>query len=787
MRTLNNKSPTTKEDDTHYYDNAQARNFPKEGGWKLLQYQGGSYKVWNDKGNVFSSIKSAFKYINGEGEEEREEVNTNNDDAYGFDMLCYEDDGNINGGEQPAAAMKKMVTRNSSHSLSKQSIEDDDTDSDNEYYSRDSRDEYQNNVGTSLCSLNTRKVVTPPQSSKTSDDLFLLPNAKQSIDNNYNDNDSENDDEYANSSSPNIRKVGTIPRQSSSNGNSDYSDNEDDEEHFLLNDAPVKKGKGKPSPKKKKKKVKDPNAPKGAKGCYIFYSVEQQPKIREQQPGIAFGDLVKIVAASWKVISDEDKAVYEKLAKEDKERFVSETAKYERTKKEAIAMEMSSSDNDNDNEDEDDEARFLPNERQIEIGRKISPTQSTNIKSHDNSDEHSDNDNEDDDDDDPFLPNERQKRRKRAPNYYSQQTTNSTKSKEDDMTGTYGSDSDNENVSAPVIETRKKRKAVARSQSIIIKSTAADMLIYKQSAKDRDLDDGWLVRPNAGNTEYTFVDPFKNIFTSLPKALERSNYLATGGDVEAKEKYDSYLQNAQDKELPPSWTLKKSGKNNYLIYDPYMNSYTSLRAARERIAKLEFEGRDITNDALVEVDDFDGYAMFAPNNNTNNPKRRKTVEVSLSSVSSVSSTSSQRETKQYSKVIVSKSSSSTSPPDKELKSEPTGNEKLSSMMQQMLPQQSKQLVGIPNIVRAIEISVHGTEFSGSFPDRVNALYSYYEDSFLPKVGELWGSRSSGELNQASAYDNFVSVESYWLGDEVSGTIKERVDQLHMNYFGVEES
>lgn len=47
--------------------------------------------------------------------------------------------------------------------------------------------------------------------------------------------------------------------------------------------------------KKKKKAQKDPNKPKGAKTAYIFYSVENRPRLLESNPGATFAESVRVV------------------------------------------------------------------------------------------------------------------------------------------------------------------------------------------------------------------------------------------------------------------------------------------------------------------------------------------------------------------------------------------------------------------------------------------------------------------------------------------------------------
>jgi structure-specific recognition protein 1 len=130
----------------------------------------------------------------------------------------------------------------------------------------------------------------------------------------------------------------------SSDSDSDSSSSSDDSDD---SDGGKKKKKGKKSPKKKAKKVVDPNAPKGAKGSYMFFTGENREKIKAENPDLTFGELAKKIGEAWKEMSAEDKVPYEEMAAADKERFKTETAAYEQMKAEALAMSDSS---DSDNE-----------------------------------------------------------------------------------------------------------------------------------------------------------------------------------------------------------------------------------------------------------------------------------------------------------------------------------------------------------------------------------------------------------------------------------------------------
>ncbi|KAK4694325.1 hypothetical protein P7C71_g3243, partial [Lecanoromycetidae sp. Uapishka_2] len=76
------------------------------------------------------------------------------------------------------------------------------------------------------------------------------------------------------------------------------------------------------------KKKKDPNAPKRGLSAYMFFANEQRDNVREENPGISFGQVGKVLGERWKALSTKGREPYEAKAKSDKERYESEKASY---------------------------------------------------------------------------------------------------------------------------------------------------------------------------------------------------------------------------------------------------------------------------------------------------------------------------------------------------------------------------------------------------------------------------------------------------------------------------
>jgi len=76
------------------------------------------------------------------------------------------------------------------------------------------------------------------------------------------------------------------------------------------------------------KKKKDPNAPKRGLSAYMFFANEQRENVREENPGIAFGQVGRVLGERWKALSASQREPYEAKAKADKERYDAEKASY---------------------------------------------------------------------------------------------------------------------------------------------------------------------------------------------------------------------------------------------------------------------------------------------------------------------------------------------------------------------------------------------------------------------------------------------------------------------------
>ena len=58
----------------------------------------------------------------------------------------------------------------------------------------------------------------------------------------------------------------------------------------------------------------------------MFFNMETRPKVVEENPGIAFGEVGKKLGAMWKSLTEDEKGPFQKKAAEDKKRYEKEVS-----------------------------------------------------------------------------------------------------------------------------------------------------------------------------------------------------------------------------------------------------------------------------------------------------------------------------------------------------------------------------------------------------------------------------------------------------------------------------
>eukprot|EP00039_Didymoeca_costata_P017955 m.331504 g.331504 ORF g.331504 m.331504 type:complete len:127 (+) comp16746_c0_seq1:159-539(+) len=118
--------------------------------------------------------------------------------------------------------------------------------------------------------------------------------------------------------------------------------------------AKGKGAKGKGAAKKQRKK-KDPNAPKRGMSAFMIYANEVRAEVKEDHPGIGFGELGKKLGELWRGLSDSEKKPYQNKAAKDKERYMAEKAAYEAKKSEELEIDDDDDDEEEEEDDDDDD------------------------------------------------------------------------------------------------------------------------------------------------------------------------------------------------------------------------------------------------------------------------------------------------------------------------------------------------------------------------------------------------------------------------------------------------
>jgi hypothetical protein len=102
-------------------------------------------------------------------------------------------------------------------------------------------------------------------------------------------------------------------------------DEEEEEEDPPPKPAKKKAAKEKPAKAekedKKGRKKKDPNEPKRASSAFMHFSSAKRAEVKENNPGIAFGEVGKKLGEMWKTLSADDKKEFDALAAKDKQRY----------------------------------------------------------------------------------------------------------------------------------------------------------------------------------------------------------------------------------------------------------------------------------------------------------------------------------------------------------------------------------------------------------------------------------------------------------------------------------
>lgn len=80
------------------------------------------------------------------------------------------------------------------------------------------------------------------------------------------------------------------------------------------------------------KKKKDPNAPKNASSAFILYCKATRTEMKAANPQSSCGELMKLLSATFKTLTAEERTDYDDEAAKDKARYHTEMAEYASSK-----------------------------------------------------------------------------------------------------------------------------------------------------------------------------------------------------------------------------------------------------------------------------------------------------------------------------------------------------------------------------------------------------------------------------------------------------------------------
>ena len=84
--------------------------------------------------------------------------------------------------------------------------------------------------------------------------------------------------------------------------------------------------------RRRRRRKKDPNEPKRALSAYLFFGQEKREEVKQANPEAKQPEIIRILGAMWRNLSDEDKIPFNEKAALDKQRYARQKAQYDQEK-----------------------------------------------------------------------------------------------------------------------------------------------------------------------------------------------------------------------------------------------------------------------------------------------------------------------------------------------------------------------------------------------------------------------------------------------------------------------
>jgi len=115
---------------------------------------------------------------------------------------------------------------------------------------------------------------------------------------------------------------------SSSEDENDYESAEEESVEEQSEEEEEEEEEEEPVKKRKAKKFKDPNKPKRNMSAFFLFSQAMRSQVKEDNPGIPFGEIAKVLSRMYKELTDKEKQKWEKQAAKDKQRYMEQMKHY---------------------------------------------------------------------------------------------------------------------------------------------------------------------------------------------------------------------------------------------------------------------------------------------------------------------------------------------------------------------------------------------------------------------------------------------------------------------------
>ncbi|OMJ70870.1 hypothetical protein SteCoe_31056 [Stentor coeruleus] len=106
---------------------------------------------------------------------------------------------------------------------------------------------------------------------------------------------------------------------------------------------------------KKRKRQTKKDGPKKPLSGFMYFSQERRKSLKEEKPSLKITEASVLIGAEWKKLSETDKEPYQKLAKDDRDRYEKEKEKAETAQVSKAKEEKQDNDDEEESKDQDDD------------------------------------------------------------------------------------------------------------------------------------------------------------------------------------------------------------------------------------------------------------------------------------------------------------------------------------------------------------------------------------------------------------------------------------------------